>query len=399
MSSDSDNVAIRAQGVGKRYRLRGAGRSLKEVILGMLRGKTSGSREFWALQDADFTVRRGETLGIIGANGAGKSTLLSLLAGTRKPTTGDITMNGVVSSLLELGAGFHPDLTGRENVFLAGAIMGLSRDAMRDRFDAIVEFSGIGEFIEQPVKQYSSGMYVRLGFAVAVEVDPDILLIDEVLAVGDSDFQQKCIAKMEEFRAKGKTMLIISHDLPTIQRISDNILLLEKGKIMGLGDPAELVDRYEALSLQKRIKSIAREWGTGEVKISGVALQNDAHENVSALTHGDALNARIHLHTDQRIEDIVVGFSIATEDGVSVFGNNTQIESTTLPAVSGDAEIKLRIAPVTLAAGTYLISFSVHSADHKRNYHRIDNRYPIVIEGGKPVDGVCYLPTQWTVPS
>ena len=397
MSSDQDKVAIRAQGVGKRYRLRGGTRSLKSAALDLLRGKSGGRRDFWALQDVNFSVRRGETLGIIGADGAGKGTLLSLLAATRQPTTGEITMNGVVSSLLELGAGFHPDLTGRENVFLAGAIMGLSRDAMRDRFDAIVEFSGIGEFIEQPVKQYSSGMYVRLGFAVAVEVDPDILLIDEVLAVGDSDFQQKCIFKMDEFREKGKTMLIISHDLPTIQRISDNILLLEKGQVMGHGDPAAQVDRYEALSLQKRIKSIAREWGTGEVKIASVQLQDDIGKELSTLTHGGALNARIHLHTDECVDDIVVGFSIASEDGVTVFGSNTQIESTALPALSGNAELALRIAPVTLAAGTYLISFSVHSADHKRNYHRIDNRFPITVEGGKPIDGVCYLPTQWTV--
>jgi ABC-type polysaccharide/polyol phosphate transport system ATPase subunit len=397
MNSKDSELAIDVSGVGKRYRLKGGGgRSLKSAMVDVLRFRRQERKAFWALQDANFSVRRGETLGIIGANGAGKSTLLSLLAGTRKPTTGSIAMNGVVSSLLELGAGFHPDLTGRENVFLNGAIMGISKEAMHDRFDAIVEYSGIGEFIDQPVKNYSSGMYVRLGFAVAVEVDPDILLIDEVLAVGDSDFQQKCITKMEEFRAQGKTMLIISHDLPTIQRISDRILLLEKGKIMGLGDPDSLVDQYESLSLQKRIKSIEREWGTGEVKIESVDLLDDQGQAAAETPHGGSVTARITLRSDQPVNDLVVGFSIANEEGITVYGNNSQIEGAEIASVDGEKVISMRLGSLTLTAGNYLMSFSVHSSDHKKNYHRIDNRFPLVIEGGKAVDGVCYLPVEWT---
>ncbi len=241
---ESSGPAIVVERMGKRFRLQRSGtRTIKSAMLDLMRNRGAGKNAFWALQDMDFAVDRGETLGIVGANGAGKSTLLSLLAGTKVPTTGSIRTTGTISSLLELGAGFHPDLTGRENVFLAGAIMGLSRQ-MRERFDAIVDFAGMRDFIDQPVKHYSSGMYVRLGFSVAVEVDPDILLIDEVLAVGDENFQKKCLQKIDAFRRAGKTMLIISHDLSTIQTISDRILFLDQGRIEGIGDPREVIGRY-----------------------------------------------------------------------------------------------------------------------------------------------------------
>jgi len=236
----SENV-ITVDSVGKKFRLKNSGtRTFKSAILGAIRKGNNPADDFWALKDVSFTVSRGETLGIIGINGAGKSTLLSLIAGTKQPTEGSISASGSMSCLLELGAGFHPDLTGRENVFLSGAIMGIPQAQMRERLDAIIEFAEIREFIDQPVKHYSSGMYVRLGFAVAVEVNPQILLIDEVLAVGDAAFQRKCIQRMDEFRHEGKTMLVISHDLPTIQSISDRILFLNDGKVFGIGDPERI---------------------------------------------------------------------------------------------------------------------------------------------------------------
>ncbi len=379
----------------KTFRLRQGGTpTLKSMALDILRGGRL-KRDFLALKDVTFSVRHGETLGIIGANGAGKSTLLSIITGTMSPTSGTVTTHGSISSLLELGAGFHPDLTGRENVFLNGAIMGLSRKQMRDRFDAIVQFAGIGDFIDQPVKHYSSGMYVRLGFAVAVEIDPDILLIDEVLAVGDSDFQQKCLQKMRDFRERGKTMLIISHDLKTIQSVSDRILLLDSGSILGMGDPANVIDEYQSLTRKRNARLIEREWGTGEVKITGVSLLDGTGVKTDRFKWGAPLEAVISYHAEGCIVQPVFGFSISDEGGRVIYGNNTQIEKFDIPRIEGDGSIALTLEKIAMAKGTYRVSFSVHSADHKINYHRLDNKYTIDVESDKAFEGYCYMPIKW----
>ena len=390
--------AIELSGVGKRYRMRGLGtRSIKSVILDVLRLNRRASHEFWALKDISFIVQEGETLGIIGSNGAGKSTLLSILAGTKRPTQGRAHTVGTISSLLELGAGFHPDLSGRENVFLAGAVMGLSRKAMRKRFDAIVNFAGINAFIDQPVKHYSSGMYVRLGFAVAVEVDPDILLIDEVLAVGDIAFQKKCIQKMKEFRMRGKTMLIISHDLATIQSISDRILLLDDGQLEGIGDPDDVVNQYKSRAGRKGVASLGREWGTGEVTITGVDIRDTQGNCVDHINSGDALDIQIHYDSHKRIENPVFGFSISSDAGVPVYGNNTQIESHAISSIEGQGSVSLRIGALPLATGTYMLSVSTHSSDHTVNFYRLDNAFAISVESNKSFEG-CYMPVQWSGP-
>jgi len=391
-------AAISVQGVGKRFRLRAGGtRTLKSSVLDLLRPGGRRGRGFWALQDVSFSVPAGETLGLIGANGAGKSTLLSLLAGTKVPTCGSIETQGTISSLLELGAGFHPDLTGRENVFLSGAIMGIPRAKMRERFEAIVDFAGIRDFIDQPVKHYSSGMYVRLGFAVAVEVDPDILLIDEVLAVGDISFQRKCLDKMSDFRKRGKTMLIISHDLATIQRISDRILVLDEGRVMGIGSPDSMLEAYQSSSRKKSASGLEREWGTGEVRISGVEFFDAEGRAAEVFQSGDTVEVRIRYECAAPVEDPVFGFSIADSDGRVVYGNNTQIEGFALGRIAGSGTLALRLGGLDMAAGTYLCSFSVHSADHRTNYHRLDHCFPIGIECRKTFEGVTYIPTTWSL--
>ncbi len=392
-----DSPAIIVTGVSKHYVLTGsATRSLKTAFLDRLRRRRAPRPVVKALDDVSFSVDRGETLGIIGANGAGKSTLLSLLTGTIQPTAGDIRALGTVSSLLELGAGFHPDLTGRENVFLYGAIMGLSRRQMTDRFDAIVQFAGLREYIDQPVKHYSSGMYVRLGFAVAVEVDPDILLIDEVLAVGDVNFQRKCIAKIQEFRARGKTMLIISHDLATIQRISNRILLLDGGRIVGIGSPESMVDRYQVLARERNRKGLEREWGTGEVLITGVEFLAPDGTASDAFHWGQPLRARVHFNAMQAVDNPVFGFAISDEEGRLVHGSNTQIESLPIARISGTGTVTLHLERILMAAGTYLFSFSVHSADHKTNFHRLDNCFSITVESEKNFEGYCFMPSHWS---
>ena len=394
------STPIRLDGVSKHYTLSaGSSRSFKAAALDLLRPKRRQRRIIKALDNVSFEVQRGETLGIIGANGAGKSTLLSLITGTIQPTHGAIQTAGAMSSLLELGAGFHPDLSGRENVFLYGAIMGMSRAYMRDRFDAIVEFAGLEEFIDQPVKYYSSGMYVRLGFAVAVEVDPDILLIDEVLAVGDANFQQKCIAKMEEFRQRGRTMLIISHDLHTIQKVSDRILLLDHGSVMGMGTPTEMIDQYEAQERNERCGSFRREWGSGEVTIHGVELRDGVGEVASEIKPGaGGLQIDLQYRTAMRIERPIFGFSIADAEGHTVHGSNTQQAGLKLDAIEGEGRLRLALPDLPLAPGSYMLSLSAHSWDHKTNFHRLDHAYPFIVASDTVCDGCLMLNSQWSVP-
>jgi len=392
-------AAIAVENLTKEFSLRGSrSGSLKDAVLSRLRPSRYGARVFRALDDVNFSVLRGETLGIIGSNGAGKSTLLALITGTMAATRGRIRTDGTISSLLELGAGFHPDLSGRENVFLYGAIMGLSRKQMRERFDRIVSFAGLESFIDQPVKHYSSGMYVRLGFSVAVEVDPDILLIDEVLAVGDADFQRKCLDKISEFRQRGKTMLIISHDLKTIQSVSNRILLLDGGKILGLGDPAKIVESYETLAKYRNAAGLRREWGTGEVRLTKVEMMDESGAISSKFSWGRGLVVRITYNADHEIAAPVFGFAISDSSGRVVYGNNTQIEGFSVPSIRGTGSISLRIDKLLMGTGNYLLSCSVHSSDHKTNYHRLDNHFPFEIESDKPFEGCCYMPCRWELP-
>ena len=392
----SDQKIIDVQGVSKRFRLKhGHGRTVKAMVLDSIRRTTA--RDFWALKDVTFSVSKGETLGIIGSNGAGKSTLLALAAGTIIPTEGHMVTNGTISSLLELGAGFHPDLTGRENVYLYGAIMGLSRAHMRARFDAILEFAGIGEFIDQPVKHYSSGMYVRLGFAVAVEVDPDILLIDEVLTVGDADFQQRCLAKMDEFRAQGKTMLVVSHDMTAIQRMSDRILFLDEGTVQGLGNPEDIVSRYTPpdVAVADAKRAPAREWGSGEIRIEGVEFSDGQGNKLEKLTYGGSIVATISYKAEQRIADPVFGISISDIEGRSIFGTNTQLQGITTKPVEGLGSVTVKLDDLALAAGQYLFSFAIHSPFAQVNYHRLDNYFLMQCENPNEVGGCCCFPSEW----
>jgi ABC-type polysaccharide/polyol phosphate transport system ATPase subunit len=238
--------ALVVEGLSKRYYLRGGRGELKAALLSLplLLGNGHARQAFWALQDISFTLGRGESLGIAGPNGSGKSTLLRVLAGITKPTAGRLVADGRVSALLELGAGFHPQISGRENALLNAVLLGLSLQEARAALPGIIEFSELGDFIDQPMRTYSSGMYVRLGFAVAVHVRPEILLVDEVLAVGDAEFQSKCFEYMERVRGEGVTVVIASHDLPSLQRYTDRVMLLEHGRRVMEGKPAEVIHAY-----------------------------------------------------------------------------------------------------------------------------------------------------------
>lgn len=241
-----DRITIGVRNLSKRFGLYSSPtKRLTEIFCPFGR---KNRREVWALKNVSFKVRHGETVGVIGRNGSGKSTLLQVLCGILRPTDGEVVVNGRVSALLELGAGFHPEFSGRDNIYMNGAIMGLSRKEMDFRFREIADFAEIGDFIEQPVRTYSSGMFVRLAFACAVNIAPDILIVDEALAVGDAHFQQKCMQKIMEFRENGGSMLLVSHDMASVKTLCDSAILLDKGVVVESGDPARVVDRYQTIN-------------------------------------------------------------------------------------------------------------------------------------------------------
>lgn len=390
-------IAISIEHVTKRFPLSALGSSsLKHLVLDTFRRRKA--KTFQALTDVCLEVKQGESLGIIGRNGAGKSTLLSVIAGTIVPTEGRVEASGKISSLLELGAGFHPDLTGRENVFLYGAIMGIPRAEMRRRFDDIVDFAGIGEFIDQPVRFYSSGMYVRLGFSVAVQIDPDILLVDEVLAVGDVDFQRRCLKRMNEFRKSGKTLVLISHDLGAIQSISDRIAILDHGTITNVGGPVDMVDAYHGTLLAAATGGAASttEWGSREALITGVAMLDAAGAPTKRLPDDRIIRIEVTFTSTRRIENPVFGFGIANAERGVVFGSNTQLERYDIPAIDErGGHVRFEIDASALQAGNYQMSFSLHSADHQTNYHRLDNALSFYIDSpARGFDGIAALPVK-----
>ena len=389
--------AVDVSNVSKRYFLRKeVMRSLKSTVLGLLTGKRI-REDLWALKDVSFSLEPGETVGVIGANGAGKSTLLGIIAGTITPTSGSVHVEGRMSTLLELGAGFHPDLTGRENVFLNGSILGLSKKYIEERFSDIVHFAGLSEFIDMPVKHYSSGMYVRLGFAVAVEVDPDVLLVDEVLAVGDEEFRKKCMNKMASFQKAGKTILVVSHDLEAVKRICHKVILLGEGSIVDLGDPNKVVEEYVRLGLEQQDNVVKREWGTKEAVISGITFCNEAGEETSRFTSGEPIVIRIAYKCRRRIDDPIFGFGITDYQGRLCYGSNTIIENVPISHIEGEGEVRLVIDSSPILRGKYYLSFSLHSRDHRTNYHRLGNMFSIRIASDTKEEGFVNLRCAWQI--
>ncbi len=389
--------AVEVTDVSKRYFLRKeAGRSLKSTFLGVLTGKRI-REDLWALKNVSFSAEKGETLGVIGANGAGKSTLLGVIAGTITPTSGSVRVEGRMSTLLELGAGFHPDLTGRENIFLNGSILGLPRSDIQERFSDIVDFAGLSEFVDMPVKHYSSGMYVRLGFAVAVEVDPDVLLVDEVLAVGDEEFRKKCLGKMAAFQKDGKTIIVVSHDLDTVKKMCHRVVLLGEGKIVHLGHPEKVVEEYRRLGLQQQDNVVQREWGNREAVIAGVTFTDHPGNETFRFKSGEPVVIRIAYRCQRKIDDPIFGFSISDYQGKLCHGSNTIIDSAPIDHIEGEGDVRLTIDSSSLMRGKFYLSFSLHSRDHETNYHRLDNMHSIWITSDTKQEGFVNLPSNWKV--
>lgn len=388
-------IAIEAHNLGKWYRKPelGSAPSLLGSIPRWL--KRIPDEGFWALRQVNFTIPRGATVGVIGPNGAGKSSLLGLVARTITPTEGTVRAEGRIACMLELGAGFHPDLSGRENVFLNAAILGIPREDVRRRFDRIVDFAGLRDFIDMPVKHYSSGMYIRLAFSVAVEMNPDILLVDEVLAVGDMAFQMKCLDRIRQFQKQGKTILFVSHALETVEEFCGEVLLIHEGRLIKRGKPADVIFSY-LKSYMVRIGMLnVEEHGTREVEICGVRLLDEHNRETNTFITGRTLLVEIRYHANRRVEKPVFGFNIKTGNGFYVFGSNTQIAQVPLAAIEGDGVMRLKIAPLTLMQGTFFLSLSIHSWDHATQYHRQEDLHPFMVKDATGAMGVFQLHSEW----
>ena len=322
---------VLAQNVSKLYRLyRRPSDRLRELVPGSHPLHT----DFWALRDISFSLKKGETLGLVGPNGCGKSTLLQIVAGILQPTSGRVVTRGRIAALLELGAGFNPEFSGRENVYLNGEIMGLSRAEIDKAMPSIEAFAEIGEFIQRPVKEYSSGMYVRLAFSTAIHVDPEILIVDEALAVGDAVFANRCVRKFQELRERKITVLFVSHDLGLVKQLSDRAILLLGGRIEAEGTPKDVINRYIGLVLarqdskrqkEERVRSSFRH-GDGASEILGVQILNSRGESVSSIASGEPVIVRVRSRFHQPASDPMVGILIRTRIGMDVYGTNTRIE-------------------------------------------------------------------------
>ena len=387
-------TAIEARKLGKWYRRVGMG---PPTLLGTLAFGLRKKRieRFWAVRDLDFALEAGRSLGIIGANGSGKSSVLGLIAGTIAPSQGEVRVNGRIASLLELGAGFHPDLSGRENIFLNAALLGISRDVVLRQFDRIVDFSGLAQFIDMPVKHYSSGMYVRLGFAVAVQLDPDILLIDEVLAVGDIAFQLKCMAHIRELQRRGKTLVLVSHALQTIEEFCDEVFVLHDGRLVERGAPRDAILKYMRAYMGEGGGLYTQEYGSRDVEFVAVRLLDGSDRETGVFDSGGTLVAEILYRACRRIERPVFGFSLKTGNGLYIHGSNTQIAGYGIDQVEGEGTIRLVLEPLTLIEGNFVLSVSVHSEDHREQYHRREDWYPFAVRRTGGALGLFELPSRW----
>jgi ABC-type polysaccharide/polyol phosphate transport system ATPase subunit len=381
----TEKTAVVVADVSKQYRLyHERNQSLKAALMRRARVKYE---EFWALRDVSFDVPEGATFAIIGENGSGKSTLLKCMAHILRPEKGGIETHGKISALLELGAGFHPELTGRENIFLNGSILGLTKKQITERFDEIVDFAGLEHFIDTPVKNYSSGMYVRLGFSVAINVDPDIMLVDEVLAVGDAEFQRKCLERFNDLHASGKTIVLVSHTMDLIRNLCDTVAWLEHGVLRRLGPSSEVIDEYLTESHTDRAADGAHgsRWGSGEARIEKIEVLDASNEPVKRVRTGDTVVFRFHYSSDTLIRNPVWGMALYTLDGVWVTGPNTREVGLIPDRIDGDeGYVDLRVDRLLLLPGSYDVSAGLFDVTTTHVYDMRHRALRFDVEFGAP---------------
>jgi lipopolysaccharide transport system ATP-binding protein len=411
--------AIRLDHVSKRFALRRERpRSFQELFLSLIRLKRAPAREkIWALYDVSLEIEHGSMVGIIGDNGAGKSTLLKLLARIIEPTSGQISVEGRISALLELGAGFHPDLTGRENIHLNGSILGFSRGEVDSIFADIVAFSELERFIDVPVKHYSSGMYMRLAFSIAIHVRPDVLLVDEILAVGDQSFQLRCLDRINQLKREGVTIVLITHDLSAVRSLCDRAIWLEDGQIQAEGDPDYCLEKYlaqvkaadrEALSQAELIAHAdsgdvsSWRWGSREAEIVGVQFLDDEDREQRAFETGDRLVVRIHYSARRPIEKPQFGLALYHANGFHINGPNTVFAGYEIERIDGQGYIDHVIDSLPLLAGTYSTSVSLYDYAGVHAYDHHHQAYTFRVNIGQTVReqfGSILIPATWRLGS
>jgi len=382
------SAAIEVVDVSKRFRLyREKPTSLKQRLLA---GRTR-AEDFWALRDVSFAIEQGQTFALIGHNGSGKTTLLKVVAGILRPTEGLVRERGRLAGLLELGAGFHTELTGRENVYLNASFLGLSRRDTDAVYDDIVAFAELGDFMDTAVKFYSSGMLVRLGFACAVHVDPDVILIDEVLAVGDESFQARCLDRVRTFQKEGRTIVLVTHALDMARQLCDRAAMLDHGLVHAIGGPDEVV-REMRMTILKHDLEFAREEGTREVEILGGTLLRGADPLDGALAPGESVVIQVDLEASDPVDDPVVSFALHDGANNFVFGGDTGQYGAALGRLEGKRRIRFVLGPVPFTGGQYWVTVGVHSRDNQRVYHVQDQRFSFEVRQLEGRRGQTYMP-------
>lgn len=393
--------AVAVDQVSKKFRIyHERNQTLKSAVM---RRRRSVHDDFWALRDISLEIPTGSTFALVGDNGSGKSTLLKCMAQILYPNSGSITANGRLAALLEVGSGFHPELSGRDNIYLNGSILGMKRPEIDRKFDEIVDFSGVEEFIDQPVKNYSSGMYVRLGFSVAINVDPEILLVDEVLAVGDAGFQEKCAEKFAQFRREGRTVVVVSHSLPQLRGMADHAAWLEHGELKEVGPAKPVLEKYQdSTRADVRLEADGRvHWGSGEAAVTKVEVLHSNGQTVDGLVPtGSTVTLRLHYSSKQRIEDPVFGFSLEAGDGTLLWSNNTRDLEFSIEYIEGKGILDLTIPAIPLAMGEFLVHSSVSDSSTQHVYDSVRDVARIHMGRGDPVESGGYVTMggKWRIP-
>ena len=372
-------LAIEVRDVSKRFRLyHEQFTSLKER---MLHGGRVPYEDFYALKHVSLDIEEGQTFGLLGHNGSGKSTLLKCIAGIIQPTEGEIITRGRVASLLELGAGFQPEMSGRDNIYLNASLLGMSKKYVESKFDEIVAFAELEPFIDNQVKYYSSGMYVRLGFAVAVHVDPEILIVDEVLAVGDEAFQRKCLDRIRAFQADGRTIVFVTHAVDLLREICNRAFFIKQGHLEAQGQPAEVIRAFrESLHGAAHLEALPQEErGTYDVRMAEVRIFGEEGTERQIFSPGESLEIDVVLQTQKPIDDAAIGFAFYDDRDAMVFSTNTVLEQMSLGVIDGKTRVRFKVPAIPLLSGRYHLTIGVHSEDNQTAYHWREKAWAIRI--------------------
>jgi len=395
-------ASVELAGVWKRYRVyRERFRSLKEVAIHRRFGQWE---DHWALRDINVEVAAGQSFGMIGANGAGKSTALKVMAGILTADRGQVAVRGRVSGLIELGAGFQPEYTGRENVFLNASLLGLRSAEVRRRFDEIVSFAELEDHIDEPLRTYSSGMQMRLGFSIALKVDPEVLLVDEVLAVGDEAFQRKCFDWLEEFRARGGTLVLVSHNLGAVRQMCDRVAWIGTGEVRAMGDPGEVIGTYMDAVRDRRTEALAHAFAGQEapaVELISVRLLDAERSEVTEIEPGSLLAVEISYRANRRLATPVFGVAMYRNDGTYVYGTNTAVDGYQVPPIDSDGTITLTYDSLPLLGGRYLLTVAVFPSPgaHVGAIDSHPQRYQFRVAGSTLEQGLVQLEHHWRLPA